>query len=214
MTGDPATRGPAPTGASRARKPHAKTALRREAILQAAMAVFGSRGYHNGSLQEIADHAGMTHAGVLHHFGSKEQLLIALLEYRDEADVANLEGHHAPRGGEFLDHLVSTAKENTARSGIVQAYAVLAGEAVTEGHPAQEFFRTRLAGLRAMLVDALDEASEGVAAQENIERAAAAIIATMDGLQVQWLLDPEAVEMPQTVRMVIDALLERLKSST
>jgi AcrR family transcriptional regulator len=174
------------------------------------MAVFGSRGYHNGSLIEIATQAGMTHAGVLHHFGSKEQLLIALLEYRDDADVANLEGHHAPGGPAFLDHLVLTARENTARPGIIQAYAVLSGESVTEGHPAQQFFRGRLAGLRTMLAAALEEAADGAPADE-IARAAAAIIATMDGLQMQWLLEPKAVQMPETVELVIESLLARLR---
>ena len=32
-------------------------------------------------------------------------------------------------------------------------------------------------------------------------------VAVMDGLQVQWLLDPAAVDMPRTVRAMIDALL-------
>ena len=31
----------------------------------------------------------------------------------------------------------------------------------------------------------------------------------MDGLQVQWLLEQDAIEMPATVALVIDAILER-----
>src|SRR5919107_1273183 len=97
---------PAPpsSGAGRAQRPQKRSGRRRAEILEAAMSVFGERGYANGSLQDIADRVGMTHAGVLHHFGSKEQLLIALLEYRDDADVAELEGHHSPRGAAFLEH--------------------------------------------------------------------------------------------------------------
>lgn len=211
MVGSRDERSSPPTGASRAQRPHAKTALRRESILKAAMSVFGARGYHNGSLQEIADQAGMTHAGVLHHFGSKEQLLIALLEYRDEADVVELEGHHAPVGAAFLRHLVRTAEENTARPGIVQAYTVLSGESVTEGHPAQEYFRERLAGLRAMLIAALDEATTSSASPRDVERVAAALVAIMDGLQIQWLLNPAAIDMPETVELGINAMVNYLK---
>ena len=47
------------------------------------MSVFGQRGYNKGALVEVAEQAGMTHAGVLHHFGSKEALLVAMLQYRD-----------------------------------------------------------------------------------------------------------------------------------
>ena len=43
------------------------------------MSVFGQRGYNKGALVEVAEQAGMTHAGVLHHFGSKEALLVAML---------------------------------------------------------------------------------------------------------------------------------------
>lgn len=66
--------------ADKVRKPHASTAATRERILTAAMSVFANRGYNNGSLLEIADQVGMTHAGVLHYFGSKDNLLTAVLE--------------------------------------------------------------------------------------------------------------------------------------
>ena len=60
-----------------------RTAQRRRAVLEAALAVFSERGFNKASLTEIADRAGMTHAGVLHHFGSKEQLLVDVLRFRD-----------------------------------------------------------------------------------------------------------------------------------
>ncbi len=198
------------SAASRAQRPHEKTAQRREDILAAAMMVFGSRGYNSGSLAEIAQGAGMTQAGVLHYFGSKEQLLIALLEYRDAADVANLEGKHVPRGADFLKHLILTAKENMFRPGIVQAYAVLCGESVTEDHPAQQFFRDRFAGLREMLVNALALITERAVDDDEIMTAASAIIAVMDGLQVQWLLDADAIDMPAGIELVIESVLARL----
>jgi hypothetical protein len=36
---------------------------------------------------------------------------------------------------------------------------------------------------------------------------ASALIAVMDGLQVQWLLQPAAIDMPTVVRMTLNALL-------
>ena len=53
-----------------------QTLTRRREILDAAVEIFGSKGYANGTLVEIADQVGMTHAGILHHFGSKDQLLL------------------------------------------------------------------------------------------------------------------------------------------
>src|ERR1035437_3952963 len=87
-----------------ARQPRPETARRREEILQAGMTTFGAKGYYNGSLVEIAEKVGITHAGVLHHFGSKDHLLIEVLEYRDRAGVEHLEGHQAPTGLELFRH--------------------------------------------------------------------------------------------------------------
>lgn len=210
-TDDTPSTGVPATGASKARRPQARTARRREDILKAATQVFATRGYRNASLNEIADIVGITHAGVLHHFGSKERLLIDVLEYRDDADVEHLEGHHAPQGAEFFRHLVRTAAHNAERPGIVQTYAVLSAESVTDDHPGHAFFSSRYAGLRRMLRDAVHDSfpDGGAPADDEIAHAAAAIIAVMDGLQVQWLLEPAAIDMPASLALTIDALTAR-----
>jgi len=201
------------TGASRAAKPHSRTAERRTAILEAATDVFGTRGYNNSSLVEIAEKVGMTHAGILHHFGSKEQLLLAVLAHRDETDMERLDDSRRPVGADFLAHLVRTVRTNTTRGGIVQTYAVLSAESVTGNHPAQEFFRQRFTGLRGEVASALGAAVGAEPGDARVVAAASAIIATMDGLQVQWLLDPARTDMPATVELVIDALVDGLRRS-
>jgi AcrR family transcriptional regulator len=191
-------------------KPQKRTLERREAVLKAALSVFGARGYNNGALAEIAAQAGMTHAGVLHHFGSKEGLLIAVLQYRDGEEVAGIARREQPTGKAFLGHLIDTVRENTTRPGVVQAYAVLSAESVTDGHPAQDYFRGRLDGLREKLISVINESTDFVADQQEVSDTASALIAVMDGLQVQWLLDPGAVDMPRTVAMVLEELVGRL----
>jgi AcrR family transcriptional regulator len=201
------------SAADRVTRPRARTAATREKILDAAMSVFGSRGFNKGSLLEIADQAGMTHAGVLHHFGSKNQLLLAVLDHRDKVDVQHLEGQVPPSGPAFLRHLAKTAEMNTSRAGIVQTYAVLSADSVTEGHPAQEYFRNRFVDLRAMVANAFRELAPADTPEEELSQAAAAVIAVMDGLQVQWLLSPEQVNMPATIDAVIDGLVAWLNRS-
>jgi AcrR family transcriptional regulator len=188
-----------------------KAQQRRQEILQIAMDTFAARGYNNASLQEIADRAGVTQAGVLHYFRSKPQLLTSVLALRDETDIEQL-GPERPRGLAFLRHLVDTVRRNTEREGIVRLYAVLSAESVTEGHPAQDYFRERYAGLRAFVTEALAEASElGETRPDlDLEEAATAIIAVMDGLQIQWLLAPDSVNMAAATDRVINALLADL----
>lgn len=192
-----------------ARRPRKDTALRREAILRAATVTFGNRGYTNGSLVEIAEQVGMTHAGVLHHFGSKDRLLLEVLDYRDRTGVAHLQGKRIPGGLDLFRHLVTTARLNSDRPGIVQAFAVLSGESVTEEHPAKDYFRGRYAQLRREVNAALRAlcAPDDPPDDAAIDAATAGIIAVMDGLQVQWLLAPGEVDLAYNSAFAIEALL-------
>lgn len=200
----PSTKGP------RARAPRLTADQRREEILVAAHEVFGARGFHKASLGEIADKVGITHPGILHHFGSKEQLFVEVLALRERLDVAGFENNEPPGGPAMLRHLLHTAAVNTRRVGLVQSYTVLSAESVTDGHPAQEFFRQRFAVLRGQIVRALEITCSGVRPPDaELEAAASSIIAVMDGLQVQWLLEPDRLDMPDALALVIDALLRR-----
>jgi len=131
-----------------------ETLARRRDILDAATEIFGAKGFTGGTLQEIADQVGMTHAGILHHFGSKDALLLEVLKHRDETDVADLAEQHIPDGTDLFRHLVRTAFANAQRPGIVQAYAVLSAESVTDDHPGREFFQRRYETLRAEVAHA------------------------------------------------------------
>ncbi|MEP7764774.1 TetR family transcriptional regulator C-terminal domain-containing protein [Sanguibacter sp. 25GB23B1] len=142
---------------------------------------------------------------------TKDQLLVDLLRLRDVAaeDAAVGDTLH---GLAFLDHLVDVAVRNTAQPGSTQLYTVLSAESVTLDHPAQPWFRTRYAELRTTVASALGEARDigEIRDDADIEETATAIVAVMDGLQVQWLLDPDAVDMPAVLRRTLDALLAAL----
>lgn len=161
---------------------------------------------------DIADQVGMTHAGILHHFGSKDQLLLEVLDYRDETDVEDLAERHIPGGVDLFRHLVRTAVKNAQRAGIVQSFVVLSAESVTDDHPAKEFFRERYATLRSEIESAFRVMCEEhrVDAPETVDDAAAAILAVMDGLQVQWLLAPDGVDLARATEFAIDAIVREV----
>lgn len=190
-------------------KSRPETLARRLDILDAAVDIFGSRGFAGGSLHEIADRVGMTHAGVLHHFGTKERLLLEVLSHRDQTDVAHLEGQHIPDGMLLFRHLVETAFRNAHRAGIVQAYVVLSAESVTEGHPGRAYFDERYVTLRREIDNAFASvcAERGIDEPEVIASASAAILAVMDGLQVQWLLAPGVIDLGAASAFAIEAIV-------
>jgi AcrR family transcriptional regulator len=189
--------------------PRPETERKRKDILRAAIETFGTKGSTNGTLTDIADQVGMTHAGVLHHFGSKHNLLLEVLEFRDRDDVAHLADQHIPGGPALFAHLVATAQRNALRPGIVQVFTVLSAESVTEDHPATAYFQERYSNLRTE-VDAAFRAlctQEGVTEPATIDKASASILAVMDGLQLQWLLEPEAVDLAGASEFAIEAIV-------
>ncbi|MER5895346.1 TetR/AcrR family transcriptional regulator [Streptomyces sp. NPDC001876] len=204
-----------PARPAKPRVPRSPEARQRQRdILHIATDTFAARGYNNASLAEIADRAGLTQAGVLHYFRSKALLLTSVLELRDQTDIEQL-GADRPQGLEFLRHLVDTALRNAEREGIVRLYAVLSAESVTDDHPAQAYFRDRYSGLRTFVADALREACDLPERDAGrAENAANAIIAVMDGLQVQWLLAPDAVDMAASTELVVTSLLAALAPGT
>ncbi|MBN6191081.1 MULTISPECIES: TetR/AcrR family transcriptional regulator [Microbacterium] len=185
------------------------TREKREQILKAAIEIFGNKGSTNGTLADVAEQVGITHAGVLHHFGSKQKLLLEVLAYRDQDDVAGLAQKHIPDGPELFLHLVRTALTNEKRPGIVQAYTVLSAESVTDDHPSRPYFEDRYTTLRREVAAAFGElcAQEGVTEPDTIAAASAAILAVMDGLQLQWLLHPDAVDLADASAFAIRAIV-------
>jgi AcrR family transcriptional regulator len=52
---------------------------RRTGILDAALAVFSQRGYHDASIDDIASEAGVSKALIYEHFASKQELYADLI---------------------------------------------------------------------------------------------------------------------------------------
>jgi AcrR family transcriptional regulator len=172
----------------------AKSAERRAEIVRAALEVIAERGYRGASLAAVAERVGLTQQGLLHYFPTKDALLVAVLEERDQWDAV-------PDSRWRIDLLASLVEYNAMRPAIIQTFSALLGESVTEGHPARDYFTARYARVRASMAGVL-RAEYGDTLPNGLtpERTAPLLVAVMDGLQYQWLLDPESVDMPGAFR--------------
>ena len=81
------------------------------------------------------------------------------------------------------------------------------------GHPGHDWARRRYRRLRANVAAALRRGAErgelraGLDAEAHADR----LIAMMDGLQTQWLIDPERVDMAAVFRGYVDDLIALLR---
>ena len=185
-----------------------KGRIRREDILTAAVAVYGEAGYHGSSLREVAKRAGITHAGLLYYFPTKEALLAAVLERRDAEDAVR-ERLNAPPGREVLRHWMALANHNAAHPEIVELYSRLAAEAVTEDHPAHDYFVRHYRIARRSAYETFRVLAERGELRAGVDPNTAALtfMALSDGLQVQWLTMPDEVDPVGTLRHYLDSIL-------
>lgn len=189
---------------SNRRGPYAKSTKQRDVIIRAALEYFGQHGYHGASMREIARQVGLSQAGLLHHFPTKAELLIAVLEDRD-----NLSGSAAAAaartGDDPLAGMTAVVADNARQRQLVQMFTVVSAEATDEHHPAHEYFRRRSGDVLGLMRTGLDKAkAQGLVEPDlDVEQAARQCQALMYGLQVQWLFDP-TTDMVATFEHYLD----------
>lgn len=164
--------------------------VRREQILAVATEMFGNAGFRGVSLADIAARVGISQPGLIHHFHSKEELLIATLERRDAESTQHVED--AFSGLSAVDVMLSLCRHNMANPESMRLYAVESAESLEPDHPAHEFFLRRYARVRQTVADRARRDQQRGWFPTDVDPAefATGVIALMDGLQVQWLLDP------------------------
>jgi AcrR family transcriptional regulator len=188
---------------------------RRGEILEAAMRRFASDGYQNAAIGDIARDVGLSLPGLLHHFPSKEQLLLAVLDKRDQDGVLAM-GRLPTDIEDLLSRLVELCKKNVEIAEVVRAFAVLNGESLTKDHPATRWFIERARQLQLEIGNIFERAAmEGrVRAGLNGAALATELIAVMDGLQALWLRDPEQFDMVAALQLYIERLLRDIKPTS
>jgi AcrR family transcriptional regulator len=152
---------------------------------------FTEHGYERASLRDIARRAGMTHAGLLHHFRDKDELLAAALTQRDVQDTERAMAA-AAAGLPPAERLTEILEHNLRSPELVRTWAVLSAAASSPDHPAHGYFTERYEQVRttaAAELSKLRDEREGAGLDPETE--AMLILAVLDGLQVQWLLNPK-----------------------
>ena len=177
---------------------YAKGRERRRRIVADASALFARDGYHGTSLKEIADAVGIPKATLMHHFSSKEELLTAVLVRRDGMLVRADRPALTPRVA-LLGLGVGAARSARHAPGLIEVYAGLSCEAASADHPAHEYFARRFARTGAFFVNLLERLGAAGELAPGVDPARDGIwlVALWDGLQYQWLYEPDAIDLPR-----------------
>ena len=87
-------------------------------------------------------------------------------------------------------------------------------ESVRSGHPSHDDFVDRYRQGREMLITEFLRLNEiNIRPNVNLNELVVLIMAMLDGLQIQWLLDPEKVDMAKTFKLFSEIVVEYLEHS-
>jgi len=187
---------------------------RREEILQAASNLFGIHGFRGTSLARIAETVDLTEPGLLHYFPSKVHLLQEVLAYRDAQDEEKYSSLVDPDNlslSKYFSLLEKLVAQNEEITGLVRLFTILVSESIRSDHPSHDYFVNRYGRARETLAgpfSTLDDIE--IPADIDLNNLSTLIIAVMDGLQIQWLLDPENVSMSQTFKLFSEIVINYL----
>ncbi|ANK95430.1 MULTISPECIES: TetR/AcrR family transcriptional regulator [Rhizobium] len=184
---------------------------RRAEILAAAMRRFAEDGYQNAAIGDIARDVGLSLPGLLHHFPTKVDLLLAILAKRD-VDSADFIGHYRSDVSGLLKGMVEIFRRNAGMIEVIRAFAILNAESLMKDHPAKAWFLARTTEMQNDIAATFERAIADGSIDKRIDSKtmAAELIAVMDGLQMLWLRDPDRFDMIGGLKAYVGRLLASL----
>ena len=175
---------------------------RTEEILEETTKLFAQYGFQGTTLAMVADAVGLTEPGVLHYFPSKVHLLQGVLEYRDQKYLekyARLLDIERGSIAEIFTTLEDFWLDNAKIPALIQLFIVLVGESISIEHPSHDFFVDRYRRGREIYVQQFLKTN--IQADVDREALANVIMAVTDGLYIQWLLQPDAVDLKASFKL-------------
>ncbi|MEU6198519.1 helix-turn-helix domain-containing protein [Streptomyces sp. NPDC047061] len=158
-------------------------------LVAAAIHLLGTRGYAGASLAEIGKAAGLSRGLVNHHFGSKEACMRAVVTAIRERARTHLSSDL--RGVAALDDLFDVYFGGLADRDDPSARAlyVLLVEGITATPGLRDAIAETNMVVRQLIVEMIgDEAADP-------EAAAVVVEGILRGVALQWLADPDGVEL-------------------
>jgi AcrR family transcriptional regulator len=191
------------------RGPYAKTVQVKQRILDASIEVFAATGYHATTMKEIAERAGISERGLAHHFPSKSELLVALLERREAANARQVP---SVAGLEALLGMLEIVAADSAQPNLVELHSLLSAEAASPEHPAHDHYRYRYDMFRRFAVQSFAALRREGQLESPLSDAelGAAYVALSDGLQLQWLYHRDAIDSAAILRHFLESVIPQL----
>ncbi|MGW0180077.1 TetR/AcrR family transcriptional regulator [Nocardia sp. NPDC003345] len=164
----------------------AKGEDRRQRILTVAQRLLTRNGWRGTTLAQIAGEAGVTSAGLLHHFASKDQLLHAVLDARDAGDLED-----ADISGDLIVEIRKVVTRMERHPELVGTFVVLLVENLMPEAPLHDRMLDRWRTAVELVARAIARGQETGRYRTDFDprTRAVEIVAFLNGMEISWLLD-------------------------
>ena len=186
----------------------------REQILDAAFELFATDGIRQTTLSDVAARARVQEGEVREHFDGVDELLLAVLERMDSSfiETENYVAGGSFSGIEVLRRLSATAKILVDRPLHTKLRVVVSFEAIVREGAARTYTQERTENIRWWFAAVL---TEGVRLGEfspdtDPDARATEMVAFMEGIQIQWLLHPDRIDLVRAYESYMDDLLDQI----
>jgi AcrR family transcriptional regulator len=161
-----------------------RRAQTRAKLLKAAGAIFARRGYHDATLDEIAERAGLSKGALYYNFASNEDLFLALLADR----LGERLGEVADAGPRALEEFVAALERDPRWAPLFFEFVAWSGrDARRRAQFRERFVVPARERTRALLGE---EAEPGAFSPDEL---ATVVNALTNGMLLERLFDPDGV---------------------
>jgi AcrR family transcriptional regulator len=190
----------------------ARGRARRQAIVEAAVGLFATHGFRGTSVAAVAELAGVTDAGVLYHFHTKDELLLAVLADHDSRYEDVLRATMAPGGLAALEGLRAWGVEMEAHRDLQALYVVLSAEHMRDDSLAHRYFEARYTRVLELFTALFAQAAQRGELRRDLDAAgeASTLVAVLEGLRLQWFYTDGRVSIGKGIDAYVDQTLHRL----
>jgi AcrR family transcriptional regulator len=174
---------------------------RRQHILAIAMSIIDEKGHQGLTMRGLARECGMSAPGVMHYFADMASLVVGVVQYREQRDASLFEVS-GPGPGVTRALLDGVIDNIMARPKAAELFAIVEAQSIDPRHPGHDYFRDR--------ADRIVEDFSPIVAHEyeDAEELLRRLICIVDGLQLNWLRDPEGFDLRARWNGIADPLLE------
>lgn len=192
-------------------------AATRDALLDAAEAVFSARGIASASLTDIAAAAGVTRGALYWHFRDKADLLQAMLaraafpseqQWRSTVDEADPLGQLERSFVEVLRRFATEPRLQFLHAVVRECAGP--GEELAQAHARQRRMRAALLRRTEVLLQCARRAGQ-LRPRIVVRHAATGFEALLDGLLRNWILDRSEFDLVRVGRAAAAAYLDGLR---